>query len=61
MVKVYTKINPDQAFPIKDSEFVPHERMIWTGGMPFGLFKGERTYSLSKRLDRSVEFYSRDS
>jgi hypothetical protein len=59
-VKVHTKINPDQAFAVKVSEFVPHERMVWTGGMPFGLFKGERTYSLSKQFDGSVEFSMRE-
>ncbi|MEM6994078.1 MAG: hypothetical protein AAF721_26430, partial [Myxococcota bacterium] len=24
----------------------PERRMVWTGGMPLGLFKGERTYAL---------------
>jgi len=57
---VHTKINPDHAFPVKVSEFVPHELMVWTGGMPFGLFKGERTYSLSKRFEGSVEFSMRE-
>jgi len=55
-VKVQTKINPDQVFPVKVSEFVTYERMVWTGGIPFGLFKGERTYSLSRQFDGSVEF-----
>lgn len=55
-VTVYTKVNPGRAFPLKVSEFVPYGRMVWTGGMPLGLFKGERTYSLSKQPDGSVEF-----
>jgi len=59
-VTVYTKLNPERAFPVKVSEFVPHERMVWTGGMPLGLFKGERTYSLSKQPDGSVEFSMRE-
>jgi hypothetical protein len=56
-VKVYPKINPKRAFPVKVSEFVPDQRMVWTGGMPLGLFKGVRTYTLELE-DRSggVEF-----
>jgi len=59
-LKIHTKINPNQAFPVKVSEFIPYEKMVWTGGMPFGLFKGERTYSLSKYLDGCVEFSMRE-
>lgn len=55
-VTVYPKANPERAFPVKVSEFVPCERMVWTGGMPLGLFKGERTYSLSRKPNGSVEF-----
>jgi hypothetical protein len=55
-LKVHTKINPIQAFPVKVSEFIPYERMVWTGGMSFGLLKGERTYSLSKQMEGCVEF-----
>ncbi len=60
-VKVHTKINPDRVFAIKVSEFVPYERMVWTGSMPFGLFKGERIYSLSRHADGSVKFSMRES
>ena len=28
--------------------------MVWTGGMPLGLFKGERTYTLEPKSDGSV-------
>jgi hypothetical protein len=55
-VKVYAKITPNRAFSVKVSELIPNERMIWTSGMPFGLFKGERTYNLSRQGDGSVEF-----
>ncbi len=59
-LKIYTKINPNQAFPVKVSEFIPYERMVWTSGMPFGLFKGERIYSLSKQMEGCVEFSMRE-
>src|SRR5688500_14275863 len=59
-VKVYAKIANGRAFPVKVREFVPHQRMVWGSGMPFGLFKGERTFSLSPRADGQVEFSMRE-
>ena len=50
-IKVHVKINPGKAFPVRVTEFVPSERMVWTGGMPFGLFKGVRTYTLTRTGD----------
>jgi hypothetical protein len=57
-ITVHVKINP-RAFPVKVSEFQAPERMVWTGGMPFGLFKGERTFRLTKKGD-AVEFFMRE-
>jgi hypothetical protein len=54
-LKVYTKLTPGRAFPVCVSEFDPPQRMVWTGGMPFGLFKGARTYTLTPK-DGGVEF-----
>ncbi|MFE8605504.1 hypothetical protein [Archangium violaceum] len=34
---------------------MPHQKMTWTGGMPLGLFKGVRTFTLTPRGDQ-VEF-----
>lgn len=45
-LKVYTKLSPGRAFPVRVSEFVAPRRMVWTGGMPLGLFTGVRTYTL---------------
>jgi hypothetical protein len=55
-VTVHAKINPGRAFPVKVTAFVPGQRMVWTGGMPLGLFKGERTFTLTQRDDGQVEF-----
>jgi hypothetical protein len=46
-LKVFTKVSPGRAFPVKVSEFTPPNRMVWTGGMPLGLFRGARTYTLA--------------
>jgi hypothetical protein len=55
-ITLYAKVNPNRAFPLTVTEFVPSERMVWSGGMPLGLFKGERTYTLNQKPDGSVEF-----
>ena len=55
-VTVYAKASPGRAFPLKVAEFVPPKRMVWTGGMPLGLFTGERTYALTRHDDTSFKF-----
>ncbi len=59
-VIAYTKYSPDRAFPAKVTEFVPGERMAWTGGMPLGLFTGVRTFTLTPRSDGSIDFTLRE-
>ena len=54
-VKAYTKLAPDRAFPAKVTEFVPGAKMVWTGGMPLGLFRGVRTFRLTPQPDGRVE------
>lgn len=46
-LKITVAANPGRAFPVKVSEFDPPARMVFSGGMPLGLFKGTRTYVLT--------------
>jgi hypothetical protein len=46
-VTVRTKADPNRAFPLRVSEFVPPSKMVWSGGIPLGLFTGRRTYTLT--------------
>ena len=39
-VTVHAAIAPGRAFPVKVVAFEPPTRMVWSGGMPLGLFKG---------------------
>lgn len=48
-VKVFAKISPGRAFPVKVVELVPERRMVWSSGMPLGLFTGARTFDLEPR------------
>lgn len=45
-LKAFSTLSPGRAFPVKVTGFEPPTRMVWTGGMPFGLFKGVRTFTL---------------
>ena len=60
-VTAYTKLSPDRAFPAKVTEFVPGKRMTWTGGMPLGLFKGVRTFTLTPHEDGVIHFELREA
>lgn len=59
-LKVISKANPGRAFPVRVTELTPEKRMTWTGGLPLGLFKGVRTYSLSPQADGSTRFDMRE-
>lgn len=59
-VKVFAKINPGRAFPVKVTELEPAKRMVWSGGMPLGLFKGERTFTLTPTDSGTVAFDMRE-
>lgn len=48
-LKVVSEANPGRAFPITVTEFEPGRRMVWAGGMPLGLFRGVRTFTLTPR------------
>lgn len=59
-ITAYTKLSPDRAFPAKVTEFVPSQKMAWTGGMPLGLFTGVRTFTLAPQSDGTVTFTVRE-
>ncbi len=58
-IKLHVKINPGRAFPVKVTEFVPPSRMVFSGGMPAGLFKGVRTFTMSPE-GQSTRFLMRE-
>jgi hypothetical protein len=46
-LKVTSEVNPKRAYPVKITRFEPGRAMAWTGGVPLGLMKGVRTFSLT--------------
>jgi uncharacterized protein YndB with AHSA1/START domain len=59
-IKLYVKVNPGRAFPLKVAEFTPARRMVFSGGMPLGLFKGVRTYTLEPDGGGGTRFHMRE-
>jgi hypothetical protein len=56
----FSTLSPGRAFPVKVTEFVPAQRMTWRGGMPFGLFTGERSFTLTPQDEGTTEFTLRE-
>jgi hypothetical protein len=54
-ITAYTKLSPGRAFPVTVSTFEPGQKMVWSGGMPLGLFKGERTFTLTPQGNGTVQ------
>ena len=59
-VTVHAKVAPGRAFPVKVVAFDAPRRMVWSGGLPLGLFKGERTFELRPTTGGGVEFTMRE-
>ncbi|MGE0310808.1 MAG: SRPBCC family protein [Lautropia sp.] len=59
-VTVHARIAPGRAFPVKVAAWDAPRRMVWSGGMPLGLFKGERVFELQPKTEGSVEFTMRE-
>jgi hypothetical protein len=47
-ISLVSIVNPERTFKLKVTELTPPIRMVWSDGMPLGLFKGERTYRLEE-------------
>jgi hypothetical protein len=45
-----------QPVSVRVTALEPMRRMVWTGGLPLGLFTGRRTFSLTPRDGGIVEF-----
>ena len=58
-VTFYTKLS-SQAFPVKVTAFEPGNKMVLTGGLPLGLFKSERTHTLSAAEDGKTRFHTQE-
>ena len=54
-ISLVSIVNPERTFRLHITEMSRPHRLVWSDGMPLGLFKGERTYRLDER-DGATEF-----
>ncbi|MEM7094910.1 MAG: SRPBCC domain-containing protein [Actinomycetota bacterium] len=54
-IELTSVISPKRAFKLAVSDVVAGERMVWSDGMPLGLFRGVRTFVLAP-ADGRTEF-----
>jgi len=57
---IYNPTNPSRGFPAQVVELEPGRRMVWSGGMPLGLFKGVRTFTLTPDPAGGTRFHMRE-
>lgn len=55
-IQLVSVVNPKRTFKLKVTRFEPPHTMVWADGMPLGLFKGERTYTLAATPSGGTEF-----
>ena len=55
-IKLVSTVNPKRAFKLTVSEFQEPQHMVWSDGMPLGLFKGVRTFTIKPDEDGTTSF-----
>lgn len=58
-IRLWSEADPKRAFPIRISEVSPPDRMVWSNGMPLGLFRGTRVFRVTEEGAGSV-FHMRE-
>ncbi len=59
-ITIHSKVAPGRAFPVKVTTFESSSKLVFSGGMPLGLFKGVRTYTLARQGDGATRFHMRE-
>ena len=55
-IQLVSAINPKRTFTPRVTEMRAPSRMVWSDGMPLGLFTGRRTFTIVDIGDRHSEF-----
>lgn len=56
VLKLFTASKPKQSMTLKVSNFNAPKTFTLSGGLPFGLFRGDRTLTLSPQPDGDTQF-----
>ncbi len=57
--RLWSEVSPGRAFSLRVGVFDRPRKMTWEGGMPLGLFKGVRTFTLTPE-GKGVRFQTRE-
>jgi hypothetical protein len=55
-IKVHAAVSPGRAFPVKVAIDRTGGSMAWSGGLPWGLFRGVRTFTVTPAGERRTSF-----
>jgi uncharacterized protein YndB with AHSA1/START domain len=59
-IRIRSQAAPGRTFPVTVTAFEPPRRMTFSGGMPLGLFRGVRTFTLVPDDDGTTMFRMRE-
>ncbi len=59
-ITLWSEVSGSRPFRLTVRRFEPHRHMQWHGGLPFGLFKGIRTFELSE-VQEGTGFYMQET
>jgi uncharacterized protein YndB with AHSA1/START domain len=59
-IRIRSQAAPGRAFPVKVTAFDPPRQLTFSGGMPLGLFRGVRTYTVAPDADGTTTFHMRE-
>ncbi|ESA34840.1 polyketide cyclase dehydrase [Leptolyngbya sp. Heron Island J] len=55
-LKLFTASQPKQSMTLKVSGFDAPKSLTFSGGLPFGLFRGDRTFTLASQSNGKTQF-----
>lgn len=59
-ITVVSELQPKRGFALKVTEMQAPRQMLWTGGMPMGLFTGRRSYTINPTGEAACTFTMRE-
>lgn len=59
-IALKSTMDPQRTFKLKVTEFEAPRRMVWSSGMPLGLFTGRRVYELAPAGDGTTTYSMRE-
>ena len=54
VIKLWSEADPSRAFAIRVSDVAPPGRMVWSNGLPMGLFRGTRVFEVTPEGEGAV-------